>query len=61
MDWERIAARPLTPAMAPSIGRVTRTSTCSGEKPGASVWMETWGGANSGNTSSGAPATTLRP
>src|SRR5919106_3098336 len=54
MDCERTAAIPCTPLIASSIGLVTCSSTCSGERPGASVWMDTCGGANSGNTSSGA-------
>ena len=42
---------PAKPLIDVSTGWVTRTSTCSGLRPGASVWIETWGGANSGNTS----------
>ncbi len=42
---------PSVPVSAFSIGCVTRASTCSGESPGASVWICTCGGANSGNTS----------
>ena len=51
IDCERTAAMPSTPLIASSIGLVTSTSTCSGESPGASVWIETCGGANSGKTS----------
>ncbi len=54
IDCERTMAMPATPLMTSSIGLVTRISTCSGAKPGASVWIETCGGANSGKTSSGA-------
>jgi len=54
IDCERTIAIPATPLMTSSIGLVTRISTCSGAKPGASVWIDTCGGANSGNTSSGA-------
>ena len=61
IDCERTAAIPWTPLIASSIGLVTSTSTCSGESPGASVWIETCGGANSGNTSSRASATTPAP
>ena len=39
--------------MAFSSGTVTRLSTSPVERPGASVWISTSGGANSGNTSSG--------
>ena len=42
---------PVAPLMLFSIGCVTRTSTCSGERPGASVCTETSGGAKSGNAS----------
>ena len=42
------------PFRAFSSGTVTRLSTSSVESPGASVWTSTSGGANSGNTSSGA-------
>ena len=41
MDWERTAAIPCTPLIASSIGLVTWSSTCSGERPGASVWIDT--------------------
>ena len=51
MDWERTTATPVVPVIACSIGVVTRTSTCSGARPDASVWISTCGGANSGNTS----------
>ncbi len=61
MDCERTVAIPSTPLIASSIGLVTSTSTCSGERPGASVWMDTCGGANSGKTSSREPATTPAP
>ena len=44
-----------------SNGIVTRLSTCSLESPGASVWISTSGGANSGNTSSGEVGTTRMP
>ena len=43
-------AIPGTPLMVFSIGWVTRTSTCWGESPGASVWITTCGGENSGKT-----------
>ncbi len=51
IDSDRIVSRPPTPFTAASIGRVTSASTSSGESPDASVWMTTWGGANSGKTS----------
>ena len=54
MDSERIVAMPGPPMTAASIGRVMICSTCSGASPGASVWIVTCGGTNSGNTSSGA-------
>ena len=52
-DLERSVIRSGTPFTAVSIGTVTRLSTSSVERPGASVWISTMGGANSGNTSSG--------
>jgi hypothetical protein len=51
IDVERSDCTPGTPLTAFSMGWVTRTSICSGVSPGASVWMPTWGGANSGKTS----------
>jgi hypothetical protein len=51
IELERSVCTLGTPLMAFSIGRVTRTSTCSGVSPTASVWMLTWAGANSGKTS----------
>jgi len=51
IDSDRIDSRLPTPFTAASIGRVTSASTSSGESPDASVWMTTWGGANSGKTS----------
>ena len=51
MDSERNDSWRPNPLMAVSTSRVTSTSTCSGARPGASVWMETWGGTKSGNTS----------
>ena len=44
------------PLRAFSSGIVTRLSTSSVDRPGASVWISTIGGANSGKTSSGACA-----
>ena len=41
IDWERIDSRLPDPLTAFSIGRVTSTSTSSGERPGVSVWMTT--------------------
>jgi hypothetical protein len=52
-DFERRVARPGTPLTTVSIGTVTRLSTSSVDRPGASVWISTIGGANSGKTSSG--------
>ena len=51
IDSDRIDSRLPAPLTAASIGPVTSASTSSGESPGASVWMTTWGGANSGKTS----------
>ena len=48
MELERSAARLGVPFNEDSMGRVTRLSTSCEERPGASVWTTTWGGANSG-------------
>ena len=53
-DFERIVFSPGVPLSAFSSGTLTRLSTSSVERPGASVWISTSGGANSGKTSSGA-------
>ncbi len=52
-DFDRIVLTPGTPASALSIGTLTSDSTSGVDSPGASVWISTSGGANSGNTSSG--------
>ena len=51
IEFERMVARPGRPLIATSTACVTSTSTCSGFRPGASVWTVTVGGANSGKTS----------
>ena len=45
-----IAGTPATPTTAFSMGCVTRSSTCCGARPGASVGMTTSGGENSPTT-----------
>jgi hypothetical protein len=44
---------PSTPASACSSGTVTSDSTSAAESPSVIVWTSTFGGANSGNTSTG--------
>lgn len=56
-----MAVIPGIPARAFSMGWVTRASTCSGERPVASVWTTTSGGAKSGNTSYLAPLNPYSP
>ena len=51
IEPERSDSIPCSPLRTFSIGWVTSASTCSGERPGASVWIWTCGGANSGKTS----------
>jgi hypothetical protein len=51
MDSERMVSRPIRPLKVFSMGCVTRTSTCSVESPGASVWTITVLGENSGKIS----------
>ncbi len=53
MDSERSVANPDAPFTALSMRLVTSSSTCCGAKPGASVWISTCEGTNSGNTSRG--------
>ena len=43
------------------MGTVIRLSTSVVDKPGASVWISTKGGANSGNTSSGSSSAERMP
>ena len=50
-DFDRIVFRPIVPFSAFSSGTLTRLSTSSVDSPGASVWISTRGGANSGKTS----------
>jgi hypothetical protein len=58
---DRITAISGTPFSACSIGTVTRSSTSVAESPSASVWISTFGGANSGNTSTGMPRSCWTP
>jgi len=51
MDCERTISTPEVPASAASIGWVTCNSTSSADRPGASAWITTWLGENSGKTS----------
>ena len=60
-DLERIVFKPGVPLRAFSSGTLTSASTSSVERPGASVCTSTFGGANSGNTSSGAVRTVRNP
>ena len=51
IEVERSVSNPGRPPTATSTGWVTSTSTCSESRPGASAWIVTVGGANSGKTS----------
>ncbi len=53
-DFDRSTVRPGTPFMAASSGTLMSASTSELDSPGASVWISTSGGANSGKTSNGA-------
>ncbi len=53
-DCERIDCSQGTPESSSSRLRVMRLCTSSADSPIASVWTSTTGGANSGNTSTGA-------
>src|SRR3984957_666936 len=61
IDSERRVASPAAPFTAFSTCLVTSSSTCCGAKPGASVWMSTCDGTNSGNTSRGACSAPQHP
>src|SRR5947207_3729718 len=52
-DFDRMTSRPGTPLRASSSGTVTRDSTSDGDRPSAGVCTSTFGGANSGKTSTG--------
>ena len=52
-DLDRMTSRPGTPLRASSSGTVTRDSTSDGDSPREGVWTSTFGGANSGKTSTG--------
>ena len=60
-DFERIVLSQGAPLSAFSMGTVMKLSTSSVERPGASVWISTSGGANSGNTSKAARCVVLTP
>ena len=60
-DFERISATPGTPLSDCSRGTVISDSTSVGASPIATVWISTFGGANSGNTSTGASLTRCTP
>ena len=60
-DFERIVSRPSMPASDCSIGTVTSCSTSSADRPMQIVWISTFGGANSGKTSTGMACTWAAP
>ena len=61
-DFERITSTPSTPfRRSASAGIVMSCSTSSAESPSASVWISTYGGVNSGSTSTGALRARLIP
>ncbi len=61
-DFERITSTPSTPfRRSASAGIVMSCSTSSAESPSASVWISTYGGVNSGSTSTGALRARLMP
>ena len=61
IDSERSVAKPAAPLTALSMRLVISASTCSGANPGASVWMSTCEGTNSGKTSRGARMAPQQP
>src|SRR5262245_42824670 len=60
-DLERSTSSRGMPLTAYSMGSVTSCSISLGDRPGASVWMTTCGGANSGKTSRRARRAALTP
>ncbi len=60
-EADRTRRTPAAPVSWYSIGRVTRASTSSGARPGASVMTATVGRFRSGNTSTGVRASWTRP
>ena len=60
-DFERIVFSQGVPLRAFSSGMLIRLSTSSVDRPGASVWISTSGGANSGKTSSGVVCSVRMP
>ena len=52
-DFDRMTSRPGTPLRASSSGTVTSDSTSDGDSPRDGVCTSTFGGANSGKTSTG--------
>ena len=60
-DFERIVFSQGMPLSAFSSGMLIRLSTSSVDSPGASVWISTSGGANSGKTSSGVVSSVRMP
>jgi hypothetical protein len=60
-ERERSCVTPGRPPSEASIGVVTSASTSSLERPGASTWISTRGGANSGKASNEASDTTRVP
>ncbi len=52
-DLERIVSSSGRPWSDCSSGTVTSSSTSSAERPRLGVWISTFGGANSGKTSTG--------
>ena len=61
-DSERIVWIPATPfSRSPSSGTVISSSTSAADRPSASVWMATYGGENSGRSSTGASRSCITP
>ena len=60
-DLERSTSSAGMPASACSRGTVTRVSVSSGVSPRVTVWISTFGGANSGNTSTGMSRSCVMP
>ena len=52
-DRDRMTSRPGVPASTSSSGTVMRFSTSAGASPIPRVWISTFGGENSGKTSTG--------
>src|SRR6185295_16470043 len=60
-DCERMVLSHGTPCNSSSMGTVTSDSTSAADRPSDSVWISTYGGANSGKASTGTSRSRTNP